>query len=92
MILSTCIRSLVSNVAEDDNYKSPIGINRHDAPLGFISEEDMANVFDKLYKYNDLIDNKKGGGLDQRDVVRRGMDYIREEFPLTDVIHSCIAF
>ena len=49
----------------------------------------MSNVFDNLYQYNDYINNKKGGGADQTKVKKRGMDYIREEFPLTDVIHGC---
>jgi hypothetical protein len=65
-------------------------VNRHDAPLGVISETDMAKVFDHLHKYNDIIDNKHGGpGMDQTQLKRRGIAYVESEFPLTDLILSC---
>ena len=67
-----------------------MGVNRHDAPLGYISETDMENIFDRLQKYNDIIDHKHGGpGVDQGVLMRRGIEYIEEDFPLTDLIISC---
>lgn len=67
-----------------------MGVNRHDAPLGMISEDDMSTVLDKLYAYNDNIDNKRGPkGPDQTKLNQEGPDYIRQQFPLTDWILSC---
>uniref|UniRef100_A0A7S3LLP8 Uncharacterized protein n=1 Tax=Aplanochytrium stocchinoi TaxID=215587 RepID=A0A7S3LLP8_9STRA len=67
-----------------------MGINRHDAPLGFINEYDMQNVFDNLYQYNDIIDKPQGGaGPDQVRLVKEGLDYIMREFPKTDFILGC---
>ncbi len=55
------------------------GINRHDAPLGTISEEDMA-VLDALHMYGDPIDNKRGpAGPDQTRVMDEGDEYIARE-------------
>ena len=67
-----------------------MGVNRHDAPLGFISEEDMVRVFDRLYKYNDIVDHPHGPpGVDQGSLMREGMPYIKREFPKTDIILGC---
>lgn len=67
-----------------------MGTNRHDAALGVINEDDMARVFDKLYRYNDIINHPKGGpGVDQGKLMRDGMDYIRKDFPRTDLILGC---
>ncbi len=57
-----------------------MGVNRHDAPLGFIAEEDMAAVVDRLYQYGDPIDNKHGpAGPDQTRVSEDGDEYITRE-------------
>lgn len=67
-----------------------MGINRHDAPLGFISEDDMRRVFDRLYKYNDIVDHPHGPpGVDQGRLMGEGLEYIKKEFPLTDLILDC---
>ncbi len=56
-----------------------MGRNRHDAPLGTISDEDMA-VLDALHKYGDPLDNKRGpAGPDQTRVMGEGDDYIARE-------------
>jgi len=68
---------------------SQMGTNRHDAPMGFIDEKYMVNVFDRLYKYNDLINHKSGGGVEQGKLMSEGMSYIEREYPLTDRIISC---
>mmetsp|Transcript_10213 Transcript_10213/g.16694 ORF Transcript_10213/g.16694 Transcript_10213/m.16694 type:complete len:280 (-) Transcript_10213:69-908(-) len=69
---------------------SQMGTSRHDAPLGKIPEEDMKNVFDNLYKYNDIINNRHGGpGVDQSKLQQLGLPYIKKQFPKTDMILSC---
>jgi len=69
-----------------------MGTSRHDAPAGKIVKG-MESVFDKLYAYNDIIDNPKGGdGPDQLGVHAGGYnDYILKKFPKTDAITSCHA-
>jgi len=66
-----------------------MGTHTHDAPLGFIEEKYMVDVFDKLYRYNDIINYPSKGGVTQSKLMRKGMEYIEEEFPLTDRITSC---
>jgi len=67
---------------------SKMGTSMHDAPLGFIEEKYM-DVFDQLYMYNDIVNNKNGGGIEQPKVRREGMNYINREFPRSDILTSC---
>lgn len=55
-----------------------------------VPEEDMKLVFDRLYAYNDHIDNPKGAlGPDQGDIYRKGWEYLNKDFPLVDRITKC---
>jgi len=66
-----------------------MGTQGHDAPAGFVTQG-MDTVFDRLYRYNDIIDNPKGDpGPNQIDIAKEGMAYIHREFPHTDFIKSC---
>jgi len=67
-----------------------MGLNNHDTIVGRISEEDMATVIDRLYRYNDIIDHPHGGpGPDQSEIYRHGWKYLNEKFPLVDKIIRC---
>ena len=66
-----------------------MGTSRHDASAGRVVEG-MESVIDKLFAYNDIIDNRHGGpGVDQGALMSGGMKYIEDEFPKTDRITSC---
>jgi cyclophilin family peptidyl-prolyl cis-trans isomerase len=66
-----------------------MGTQGHDAPAGFVTQG-MDTVFDRLYRYNDIIDNPKGDpGPNQIAIAKEGMAYIHREFPHTDFIKSC---
>lgn len=67
---------------------SAMGAAGHDAPAGFVVSG--MEVFDRLYKYNDIIDNPKGDpGPTQGEIFKSGLTYIHDKFPKTDIIHSC---
>jgi cyclophilin family peptidyl-prolyl cis-trans isomerase len=66
-----------------------MGINRQDAIVGKIPEEDM-HVIDSLKMFNDNIDNPKGDPApNQGDIFREGWTYLEREFPKVDAILSC---
>ena len=66
-----------------------MGTSRHDAPAGRVVEG-MESVIDRLFAYNDIIDNRHGGpGVDQGKLMGEGLAYIEREFPKTDRITSC---
>lgn len=66
-----------------------MGKNNHDTVAGWIDEEGMKTI-DKLYAYNDVIDNPKGGGPDQTKVYSEGWTYLNREYPLVDYILGCV--
>ena len=69
-----------------------MGTQGHDAPVGFVTQG-METVFDRLYRYNDVIDNPKGDpGPNQIAIAKEGMEYIHRDFPHTDFIKSCSFF
>jgi len=69
-----------------------MGVNTHDS-IAAVVIKGMDTVFDRLYRYNDIINNPNGEpGPDQRKVMQAGMKYIEAEFPLTDYIIGCVAY
>jgi cyclophilin family peptidyl-prolyl cis-trans isomerase len=67
-----------------------MGTKAHDAPAGFVNEIGMETVFDRLHRYNDVINNPKGDpGPKQEGIFREGMVYLNRDFPQVDVIKSC---
>ena len=67
-----------------------MGVAVHDCPAGFVAEDGMALVFDRLYGgYGNGIDTKGKGGPDQRQIFSQGLGFIRREFPLVDILQNC---
>lgn len=65
-----------------------MGTAKHDSPAGMVTFG-METVFDQLFAYDDIIDNKNGKGPDQRKVMNEGYRYIQRDFPKTDAITWC---
>jgi len=67
-----------------------MGVEDHDTVVGHVPEEDMRNVIDKLYAYNDIIDHPhRGPGPDQTRIYAEGWAHLEREFPLVDRITAC---
>jgi len=67
-----------------------MGVEDYDTVVGRVPEEDMRNVIDKLYAYNDIIDHPHGGpGPDQTRIYAEGWAHLEREFPLVDRITAC---
>lgn len=65
-----------------------MGQNNHDTVAGWVDEQGMQTI-DALFAYNDVINNPKGGGPDQRALYAQGWAYLDREYPKVDYITSC---
>ncbi|KAH9251111.1 hypothetical protein BASA81_011010 [Batrachochytrium salamandrivorans] len=65
-----------------------MGQNNHDTVAGWVDEQGMQTI-DSLFAYNDVINNPKGGGPDQRALYAEGWAYLDRDYPKVDYITSC---